>query len=91
VYIRKTKGSGVGLSCRLTGMRVWVVVPVVCFLLVSCQRSYDHPPREVVVRECGREFTLPAPSSGDFRRAVRLDCGFLAPRHERTEARTIGL
>jgi hypothetical protein len=72
-------------------MRAWVVVLAVCLLLVSCQRSYDNPPRDVVVRECGRVWHVPASSSGDFRRAVRADCGFLTPRHERTESGTIVL
>jgi hypothetical protein len=44
-------------------MRAWVVVLAVCLLLVSCQRSYDNPPRLVVVRECGRVWHVPASSS----------------------------
>jgi hypothetical protein len=68
-------------------MRAWVVVLAVCLLLVSCQRSYDNPPRLVVVRECGRVWHVPASSSGDFRRAVRLDCGFLTPPDKQREDR----
>jgi hypothetical protein len=73
-------------------MRAWVVVLAGCLLLlVSCQLSYDNPARLVVVRECGRVWHVPASSSGDFRRAVRLDCDLLTPRHERTQDVTIGL
>ena len=61
------------------------MVLAVCLLLVSCSE------RMVTVKECGRVWHVPASSSGDFRRAVRLDCVFLKPRHERTEAVTIGL
>jgi hypothetical protein len=79
-------------SCSIAGMRAWVVVLAGCLLLlVSCQRSFDSPERIVVVRECGRAWRVPASSSGDFRRAVRLDCRFLRPRHERTQDVTIGL
>ena len=66
------------------------MVLAVCLLLVSCELN-ENPARMVVVKECGRVWHVPASSSGDFRRAVRLDCVFLKPRHERTEAVTIGL
>jgi hypothetical protein len=74
-------------------MRVWVLVlaSVACLLIVSCEPKYSNPTRMVFVKECGRVWQVPASFSGDFRRAVRLDCVFLTPRHERTEARTIGL
>ncbi len=65
-------------------MRAWVVVLAVCLLLVSCQRSYDNPPPLVAVKECGRVWHVPASSLDNFRKAVRLDCFFLRPRHERT-------
>jgi hypothetical protein len=71
-------------------MRTWVVVlaSFACLLLVSCQRN---PERLVTVRECGRVWHMPALDARDFRRAVRLDCEFLRPRHERTQDVTIGL
>jgi hypothetical protein len=75
-------------------MRAWVVVlaSFACLLLVSCEPKFDNPTQMVVVKECGRVWHhVQASSSGDFRRAVRLDCGFLRPHHERTEAVTVGL
>jgi hypothetical protein len=69
-------------------MRAWVVVLAGCLLFASCQQN---PERLVVVRECGRVWRMPASDAGGFRRAVRLDCGFLTPRHERTHDATIGL
>jgi hypothetical protein len=74
-------------------MREWVLVlaSFACLLLVSCEPKYDNPTRMVVVKECGRVWHVPDSSSGDFRRAVRLDCYFLRPHHERTEAGAISL
>jgi hypothetical protein len=73
-----------------------IVVLAVCLLAIAFAslvswlaplRSYEAklPPRLVVVRECGRVWHVPASSSGDFKRAVRLDCFFLTPRHERPD------
>ena len=74
-------------------MKVWVLVlaSVACLLLVSCESKYDNPTGMVVVEECGRVWHVPDSSLGGFRRAVRLDCGFLKPRHGGTEERTVDL
>src|SRR3954470_22454379 len=55
--------SGPGQSCRIAGMKAWVLVlaSFACLLLVSCQRN---PERLVTVRECGRAWHVPASSSG---------------------------
>jgi hypothetical protein len=47
------------------------------------QQSSATELRVIVVRECGRAWHVPASSAGDFRKAVRLDCFFLKPRHKR--------